>query len=103
MTKTDASGTSTSTYAALAAGMLVKVVKGCQAREIPKDITLQVVETKELGADYSYAVSVVFKILNGFKAGQTIKWFARHSNRLSDAVVRLNNGNPTNVIEVVRK
>lgn len=51
-----------------------------------------------MGAEYGHNVKVVL----GF-GGRKVVFFARHVNRLSDAVIRLNDGNPLHVIEVRRK
>jgi hypothetical protein len=84
----------------IAIGNKVKVLKGCKALDLPKGISVQVIEVKELGKEYNYNVSVTFKILNGFKSGTVKTLQARHPNRLQDAVVRLSHANPLNFIEV---
>lgn len=76
----------------------VKVVKGCKARDISKGEAWFVVSITELGADYSHMVRVVLR-----RNGRTVSWTARHVNRLVDSVVRLNDGNPCNVIEITSK
>lgn len=87
---------------ALTVGSRVRLEKGCRALDLAKGTTAVIVEVRELGADYAHAVRVSFRFVNGFKAGKTVAMFARHVNRLSDPVVRLNNGDPTKAIELVR-
>lgn len=86
----------------LVAGTRIKVVKGCRKLEIVKGVFATVKETQLLGADYSHQVRVSFQVMNGFHSGKTFVLYARHENRLSDPVVRMNNGNPAHMIEVVR-
>jgi hypothetical protein len=86
----------------LSVGDRVKLVKGTKARGLDKGITVRIEAVEQLGADYSHAVKVVIKPLNGFKAGSLLAFFVRHRNRLSDPVVRMNDGNPSHTIEVVR-
>lgn len=94
--------TNTETRTTLSVGDRVRVLKGCNAREISKGITCQIREIVELGADFSHAVKVVFVRLNGFGAGKTFVMIARHINRLSDPVVSLNDGNPTHKIQIAK-
>lgn len=82
-------------------GTKVKVSKGCNALGITKGTTAVVTEVTALGADYSHAVKVVIKFLNGFKAGKSFSLSARHMNRLSDGVVTLSGLRPEHKIQVV--
>jgi hypothetical protein len=77
----------------LAVGARVKIDKGCSAK---------VTEIAPMGAEYSHCVRVVLAMSNGFKAGKTFAFYARHPNRLGDIVIRMNDGNPLHVIEIVR-
>jgi hypothetical protein len=86
-----------STLAPLAAGTRVRIVKGCAARSVAKNGTAQIVSVTPLGADCGHSVRVVLSY-----AGRTLVFFARHPNRLADAVVRLNDGNPLHTVEIVR-
>lgn len=83
-------------------GTLVRVEKGCRAIDVDKGATARVTEVKPLGADYSHACEVRLTFLNGFKSGKNLCLYARHENRLGDAVVTLNDGNPTHKIQIVR-
>ena len=91
------------TSPALTVGMKVRIEKGCKARDIAKNVTAVVTVVHALGADYSHQVRVQIKTLNGFGAGKLINLYVRHQNRLTDAIVRMNDGNPLHVIEVSRK
>jgi len=86
----------------IAEGTRLRLVKGCKARGLDKGITVRVVGITPLGAEYSHAVKVTFRPVNGFSAGKTFGFYVRHANRLTDPVVRLNDGNPTHTIEVTR-
>ena len=77
----------------------VRVLKGCKARDINKGTTWQVTEVKPLGAEYSHSVAVLLTRLNGF-GPKTITLYARHPNRLSDAVLNLNDGNPLHTVQI---
>jgi hypothetical protein len=90
------------TIEALAVGTRVQLVKGCKARGLDKGITARVQSVTELGADYGHSVKVVLQPLNGFQTTRTFGFYARHINRLSDVIVRLNDGNPSHTIEVRR-
>lgn len=79
-------------------GQVVVVTKGCKARDIQKGSRGQVVAVTEMGVEYGHNVEVVLDF-----GVRKVAFFARHVNRLSDAVVRLNDGNPLHVIEVQRK
>lgn len=89
-----------SAIAPLAAGNRVRIVKGCAARNIAKNGSAQIVSVTPLGPDYGYSVRVVLAMLRG--DGKAHVLFARHPNRLADAVIRLNDGNPTHTVEIVR-
>jgi hypothetical protein len=93
----------TTTLPALTIGVRVRIEKGCKARDVNKGVTAVVKGVEALGAEYSHSVRVQLQLLNGFGAGRVITFFARHANRLSDAVIRMNDGNPTHTIEVVRR
>jgi branched-subunit amino acid aminotransferase/4-amino-4-deoxychorismate lyase len=81
-------------------GTKVKVLKGCKSFDIPKGVSVQVIDIKELGKEFNYNVSVTFKFLNGFRSGNTCTLQARHPNRLQDSCVRLSCANPLKFIEV---
>ncbi len=85
---------------ALTVGSTIRVEKGCKARDITKGTTAKIWAVRELGPDYSHSVAVTFTMLNGFKAGKSMTFYARHANRLSDAIVNLNDGNPLHKIMV---
>lgn len=87
---------------ALTAGTRVIIAKGCKAREVNKGVTALVKTITPLGAEYSHTVRVTLQLLNGFGAGRVLSFSARHVNRLSDSVVRMNDGNPLHTIEVRR-
>lgn len=90
------------TVAPLAPNTRVMITKGCKALGIDKGTTARVVSVEALGAEYSHSVRVCVQFINGFKAGKTFALFARHTNRLADPIVRFNNGNPSNTVEVRR-
>lgn len=90
------------TIEALTVGMRVQLVKGCKARGLDKGISARIQSVTELGADYGHEVKVVLQPLNGFQASKNFAFYARHITRLSDAIVRLNDGNPSHTIEVRR-
>lgn len=94
---------STSTLPAITTNDRLTIVKGCKARGMDKGVTVQVTKIEPMGADYSHFVKVVMVPVNGFKAGTAIVFYARHVNRLADAVIRMNDGNPSHVIEVRRR
>lgn len=77
----------------------VRVLKGCKARDINKGTTWQVTSVNPLGAEYSHSVAVHMTRLNGF-GPKTITLYARHLNRLADAVLNLNDGNPLHTVQV---
>ena len=74
----------------------VRLTKGCKPLNLTKGSYAQVLEVKEMGADYGHFVRVTLRI-----AGKTYAMWSRHKNRLSDAVVRLHNGDPHKHIELV--
>jgi len=90
------------TTPALIVGTRVVLTKGCKARGLDKGITAQIIEVRAMGAEYGHCVKVAIKPLNGFKTASTFAFFARHVNRLTDAIVRMNDGNPSHTIEVRR-
>jgi hypothetical protein len=90
------------TLNAITVGDRLVLTKGCKARGLDKGITVRVESAEPMGAEYSHCARVVLKPLNGFKAGKTFVLFARHANRLADPIIRLNDGNPSNTIEVRR-
>lgn len=91
-----------STYPAIQAGTKVIIAKGCKALDLHKYTHAVVTDVQELGAEYSHNVRVTLRITTGFKAGKVVSLFARHRNRLLDANVGLNNGNPSHRIEIGR-
>ncbi len=78
-------------------GQAILVTKGCGAREIRKGTRGKVAFTKAMGAEYGYNVKVVLDL--GIRR---VAFYARHVNRLTDSVIRLNDGNPLHVIEIRR-
>jgi hypothetical protein len=90
-------------YAPISGGDRAMLVKGCKPCGLDKGITIQIKEVRPLGADYGHSVQVVLMPLNGFKAGKTMSFYARHVNRLSDPIVRMNDGNPSHTIEIRRR
>lgn len=87
---------------ALAEGMRVRVWKGCSDLQITKGTILRVKHVEALGPDFSHQVRVVFTRASGFMVGDSLVLYARHPNRLSDATVHMNNGNPLKKIELIR-
>jgi hypothetical protein len=90
------------THLPFAAGMRVRIEKGCAARQIAKNATAQIIEVAPLGADHDHNVKVVLHLLNGPESGRKIALYARHVNRLADAVLSLNDGNPLHKIQLTR-
>ena len=88
--------------ATVVVGARLLITKGCAARALPKNVTVRVLSVEELGSDYGHSVKVRIQPVNGFKSGQTFSFYARHINRLADSTVRMNDGNPSHVIEVRR-
>ncbi len=80
----------------ITAGTRVIVLKGCRARDVQKGSGATVRSVTALGADYSHSVKVVLEFVNG----RVLAFYARHTNRLSDSVVNLNDGNPLHKIEI---
>jgi len=81
-------------------GSKVKIEKGCRARDVSKGATAKVMSVEKMGAEYSHSVRVTLFFLNTFIAGKTLVFYARHENRLADAVINLNDGNPSHSIQV---
>ncbi len=94
--------TTTQTFPALTTSTRVVIQKGCAARSVIKGTSAVLTTVEALGAEYSHSVRVSLQFLNGIGAGRTISFYARHMNRLSDPIVRMNDGNPFHVIEVRR-
>jgi hypothetical protein len=86
----------TTTTQTLTTGTRVRIVKGCQAREITNGSVAEV-EVYPLGKEYGYSVKVT---LIFYGSGRVVSFYARHPNRLSDPVLRMNDGNPLHTIEV---
>jgi hypothetical protein len=82
---------------AVMAGDVVTVFKGCAARRVTKGTTLRVVSVESLGAEFGHSVRVVVEN-RALRTHQA--WFARHINRLSDAVINLNDGNPFHTLKI---
>jgi len=80
----------------------VRIEKGCNALEITKGTHARVKAIEHMGAEYGHCVKVVLFFLNGFASGKTKTLYVRHQNRLEDACISLNNGNPSNKIEIIR-
>lgn len=80
----------------LVAGDRVRITKGCEARHISNGRVFTVTAVEELGPDYSHSVRVGLQSA----AGRTISFYARHRNRLSDAEINLNDGNPLHNIRI---
>jgi len=87
----------------LTVGDKIVIEKGCKARNVAAHVSGQITDITPLGADYAHAVRVTFRLLNGFAAGQTRVFFARHANRLADPLVNLNDGNPLHKIVIRRR
>lgn len=87
----------------LTVGDRIWIEKGCTTRRITKGTSARVIAIRPLGADYSHSVAVTFQMLNGFRAGETVTWYARHVNRLNDCTVNLNDGNPLHKIVIARR
>lgn len=90
------------TSSAITVNARVRLDKGCKARGLDKGTTAQITEIEPMVADYGHCVRVRFTMLNGFQAGKSFSFFARHINRLSDTFIRMNDGNPNHVIEIRR-
>jgi hypothetical protein len=100
--RTDMTTTNTSTIPAITVGTRVRIEKGCKARGVNKGVSAKISAIEPMGADYGHCVKVALYLLNGFKSGKTVVFFARHANRLNDAVVNMNDGNPSHTIAVRR-
>jgi hypothetical protein len=87
---------------ALTINARIRLEKGCKARGLDKGTTAQVTAIEPMGADYGHFVRIRFTMLNGFKAGKCFSFYARHVNRLSDPIIRMNDGNPSHTIEIRR-
>lgn len=94
--------TATETNGTITVGARLLVTKGCNARGITKGVTIRVLAVEALGPEYGHSVKVRFQPVNGFKTNQTFAFYVRHANRLTDPVVRLNDGRPEHTIEVRR-
>lgn len=79
----------------ITAGTNVKILKGCNARNVTKGTTWQVQEVQPMGAEYSHQARVRLS-----RHGVTVTFWARHPNRLKDATTRLNDGMPSHTIEI---
>ena len=75
---------------------MVRVTKGCKARDIPKG-TVARVTVVELGPKYSHQVQVTLRY-----STRVLSFYARHINRLNDPVVNLNDGDPTHTLQIVQ-
>ena len=73
----------------------VRILKGCRARNVSIGAAT-VLSVQLQGAEYGHSVRVVMHMPNNVNQ----VWYARHVNRLSDAVVNLNDGNPLHMIKV---
>lgn len=76
-------------------GTNVKIVKGCNARNVTKGTTWHVREVQAMGAEYSHQVRLVLTL-----GPRVLTFWARHPNRLAAATVRMNDGSPSYTIEV---
>lgn len=81
----------------LTAGTKVTIVKGCKARDLSKGTKAVVTAITPMGAEYSHMVQIVLAM-----NGRTIALWARHLNRLSEATIAMNDGNPSHRIEIKR-
>ena len=79
----------------LKVGSVVRITKGCSARNLRKYDLCRVLDVQPLGAEYGHFVKVVLRT-----NGNTLAFYARHMNRLSAAEVTMNDGNPLNRIKV---
>lgn len=85
---------------AITSGSRVAIVKGCQALSLTKGTIAYVESAQPMGAEYSHMVRVVLRISTGAKHGKAYVLWARHENRLSDATVNLNTGNPLHKVQI---
>lgn len=81
-------------------GTKVRVLKGCKPRGIAAHTTARVTAVRPLGAEFGHSVAVSLQMLNGFKSGTTVTFYARHINRLSDPTTNLNDGNPLHKVVI---
>lgn len=79
-------------------GDTVIVDKGCRARGINKGSHAYLETVTELGADYGHSVKVVLSF-----GHRKVVFYARHRNRLGDAFVSLNDGNPSHRITIRKR
>lgn len=84
----------------ISVGTKVKVEKGCKARGVSKGAVATVTAVQAMGSEYSHSVRVTLSFLNTFLSGKTLTFYARHENRLGDAIVNLNDGRPEHTIQV---
>ena len=87
----------------LTTGTKVLVLKGAPRKNVAKGFSAKVTEVTPLGAEYNHNVRVVLCFLNGFSAGKKLAFYANHSNRLADPVVRLFDGLRLSHIEVAAR
>lgn len=88
------------TNSAIVVGDRVVIVKGNSKDGLNKNVTARVTVVDELGPEYSHSVRVVLVPVNGFGAGRSFVYYARHINRMSDPVVNLNTGNPLQTLKI---
>jgi hypothetical protein len=86
----------------LQANDTIRIVKGCRARELPGGATCRVIAVVPLGAEYSHSVKVLLRVDSQWYSSRLISFYARHPNRLNDAVINLNDGNPLHKIQIVK-
>lgn len=93
-----------STNTALTAGTKIVIAKGCNARQVAKGTKAVVSAVVALGAEYGHMVKVViaFPAARMGLPERNIAFYVRHTNRLADAVIGMNDGNPSHRIEVRR-
>jgi hypothetical protein len=76
--------------------MTITVLKGSRVFGMVKGRVYPVLDTKELGAEYSHQVQVRIQLTD-----RVIRLYARHKNRLQDeGGCNLNNGDPTMKVRV---
>lgn len=85
----------TASNSALTINTQVRILKGCENREIRKGQLAKVLEVKE---GERRSASVLFE----FMSGRKVRFYVQHVNRLSDTEVSLNDGNPCHRIVVGR-
>jgi hypothetical protein len=78
----------------LAAGSKVVITKGCRDRDVTKGHGAYVVSITEIEGG---AQRLALKFI---KTGRVVSFYARHANRLADAEVSMNDGNPLHRITV---